>query len=192
MPLISNNLVLTIIAYLLCRTNLNIQLILSTPDDQERCFSLLCYFSIGFMIQDQFCNDNLKFLHILLGGTNLPGNNANHMRTTEFFNTESNSFEAGPLLPYEYGLIEHCLTWKDADVIMLVGGEYKSKEANIDRTLSSKVYEFHTRSNTFLEITNLTEAQHSPGCIVLDTASNGKEMIVAGGISIMYTIMYVV
>ena len=127
----------------------------------------------------------LQHFVTLSGGTNLPGNNANHKSTTEFFSTASNSFEQGPSLPYEYGLIEHCLTWKDADVIMLVGGEYKSNTADIDRTLSSKVYEFNTRSNTFLEITNLTEAQHSPGCIVLDTASNGKEMIVAAGMSII-------
>ena len=120
-------------------------------------------------------------IHVFLGGTNLAGNNANHIRTTEFFNMDTNLFESGPLLPYEYGLIEHCLTWKDDDIIMLVGGEYKSAASNVDRTESSKVYEFNTRSKTFVQLTDLSESQHSPGCLVLESDSNGKELIVAGG-----------
>ena len=117
-----------------------------------------------------------------LGGTNSwGGTRAEHKNTTEYYKTDTDTFEEGPLLPYEYGLIQHCLAWKDDDVIMMVGGVIKSTSAGVGFTTVSDVFEFNTRDETFTKITDTAQNQKSPGCLVLDTASNGKELIVAGG-----------
>ena len=89
-------------------------------------------------------------------------------------------FEMGPDLPHKFGVTQHCLAWKDDDIIMVVGGMIQFDAANNGKNLTDKVYEFNTRDGTFANITSLSVARDSAGCLVIDTGK-GKELIVAGG-----------
>ena len=87
----------------------------------------------------------------------------------------------GPDLPHSFGVTQHCLAWKNDDVIMVVGGMIQVDAANSEKALSSQVYEFNTRDETFTQIPSLTIGRDSAGCLVVET-TEGKELIVAGGI----------
>lgn len=104
-----------------------------------------------------------------------------YKKTTEFYNTDSKAFEAGPELPYEHGVVQHCLAWKNDDVIMVVGGMIQVDAENSGKDVTGQVFEFNTRDESFTLISSMNEARESTGCQVVDTDSNGKELVVVAG-----------
>lgn len=120
-------------------------------------------------------------LYFILGGSTTGGSEGIYTRSSEYYNTTSKAFEMGPDLPHLYGITQHCLAWKDDDVIMLVAGMIQEDAANTRKDTTNRVYEFNTRDESFTEITPMNIARESTGCLVVDTAIRGKELIVASG-----------
>ena len=98
---------------------------------------------------------------------------------TEYFDKTTQSMIPGPILPYVHGLSQHCMTWKDSDTILILGGV----EIYEDRTNTRVkfMYEFNTVNEAFTPLPELRINMMEGGCTVITTAAGEKELIAFPG-----------
>ena len=83
------------------------------------------------------------------------------------------------MLPLSGGVWQHCLTWKDSDTIVLLGGIIINEDKSTDPSLS--VFEFNIVSEEFTPLPDLTNTVIDGGCKVITTMAGGKELIALPG-----------
>lgn len=115
---------------------------------------------------------------IILGGA-VKGLNATH-NTTEYYDKVTNTMKIGPPLPYQGGLYQHCLAWKDDVTIILLGGVQLDNNRAIS-DIPKLVYEFNTQSETFTPLPELPNPVRGGGCKVIHKDDGEMELLVLPG-----------